>query len=200
MGGASLFSTPIAATDVGSRKIVEVAACAPAGLFALGDPFLQPERRAVARSVRLREVRHLVRERVGPRIPAGHGARRDHRDAAPFRDRDRSRLLRRRFGQPGHRREREQIAHELDVQRARQVDLEIARECLARGDRDVDQKGASARSLSSCMRMVTPRAASTSVIAPAVARAQPAAMPEELGAGVGALRDRLARAARPALS
>ena len=44
------------------------AAVAPAGLLALGDALLEPERRLVARAAREREVRQLVRERVEPRV------------------------------------------------------------------------------------------------------------------------------------
>ena len=122
------------------RPVVERARIAPADLLALGDALLQPERRAVARGPRDREVRQLVGDRVPPGIAVVARPRAEERDAAPLGDGDGPGRLRALVRETGHRREREQIAHDDDARRPRPVDAEVARERVARRGHGVEEE------------------------------------------------------------
>ena len=178
---------------VDGRHVVERLGIAPAHLFALGDAFLQPERRAIPRSRGEREVRELVRERVQPGVAFGRGARRDHRHASPLRDRDSPGRPRSFLGQARHRRERELIAHEDDVHRLRQRDADSFASTSRAFDATSTRSGTSARSASSWRRTSTPRSLSMTTTVAAVARAQPRAISPSSAPSVVAARSGRAR-------
>ncbi len=98
---------------------------APAALEELGQPLLQPDRRAVVRQRRDGVVDQLVVHAVQPGVPVGQRARRGHHQARPLAERDGAGA-----GHLGHRqrRDRGQIgraAIELDPDRHGRLEAEI---------------------------------------------------------------------------
>ena len=118
-----------------------------------------------------------MRDRVAPRVSVVARARTEERDAAPLGDGDRARRLGALVGQPRHRREREQVAHDHDPRRQRPAHAEIPRQ--ARHAPSPPSRRAAARARDRARPARTPgrRACrSRSETRPAVTRWQPCAM------------------------
>ena len=179
------------------RRDAAAGRLAPAPLEELGQPFLQPDRRAVAGQRRDRVVDQLVVDAVEPGVAVGERARRGHHQARPLAERDRPGARHLRLRQRRHRREVGRAAIELDADRELGVEAEVVVQRLVRRLQRVARVGHQHRVLGRVADDDV-RGALLLVILDGVARLL-GQLGEQLdvGAGVGASARRSAQRAAP---